>query len=394
MKNAKHLNIKIGKGRLFSEIFVTCDLAMTSGNLELTEDYTNLLLFLQENRIIPIYEKVYGRLVHYQQFINTRSSAYKNFAHDSANVPLSYIQGMPANPDSLYEGIHLYGIQIHQAPEVTLENLFFANKCVGKLIKTNDFQQIFLLSVSGAREGASCGFINTESEFHGLFDTLVKILNPAGFEINDLVRTWIYMPELLDVYKNLNTARTKAFKKYDFNKKKDKISYPASTGIQGQSIFNNAVTLDAVAVKSADTFPVLRPMHSPLQSEAYFYGSDFSRGFVIDWPDYRILHISGTASIDDEGNSVFIDNPEKQIEYTLESVLKLLEQHGADFNDIAHACVYFKNMSYKKLFEQTLQNRGWPKFPCIYLIADVCRDDLLVEIDGVAVMDKGQTGRQ
>ena len=72
----------------------------------------------------------------------------------------------------------------------------------------------------------------------------------------------------------------------------------------------------------------------------------------------------------------------------MECFLKLLEQYGADFKNIAHACVFFKNSSYKRIFKDVLRYRGWFQFPCMYLIADVCRDDLLVEIDGVAVVEK------
>jgi len=389
MQNAEHLNVKIGKGQLFSEFFITCDLSKTSDNSELTEEYNRLLGFLHNNRIVPIYEKVFGRLDYYHEFIKTRSSVYKDFTNDFSDVPLTYIQGTPADPHSRYGGVHLYGIQIHQKSMVTVDNLFFSHKCIGKVIKTKDVQQSFLLSITGKPEDASPGETNGESEWNRLFRNVGEMLNQAGFQINDLVRTWIYIPRLLAVYQSLNTARTNEFQKYNFAEKDKKIAYPASTGIQGRSISDWA-TLDAVAVKTVGTFPVLKPMHNPLQSEAYTYGSDFSRGFVIDWPDYRILHLSGTASIDKEGNSLYIDDPKKQIEYTMDLFLKFLGNYGADSNNIAHACVFFKNVSDKKLFEEIVRDRGWFQFPCLYLQGDICRGDLVFEIDGIAVVEKNR----
>lgn len=390
MNNVNHIDLKIGKGQYFSEIFLTCDLLEISDYVELTDAYIKLLGSLEENRITPIYEKVFGRLDHYHEFMNIRNRVYQKFSIESSDVAISYIEGVPADPHCNYGGIHLYGIQIHHTNMVTIDTLLFSDKCIGKSIKTKDFEQAFLMSVTGTRIEAEQveDKINREYEFNRLFHNLDKMLNHVGFQITDLIRTWIYMPQLFEVYKTLNVERTNAFKNFNINKKNKKVGFPASTGIKGEAISGNAVTLDAIAVKTKGSYPVLTPMHNPMQSEAYAYGSDFSRGYVIDWPGYQVLHLSGTASIDENGNSVFIDNPKKQIEYTLESFLKLLNQYGSDFQNIAHACVFFKNRSYKKLFEEVLCNRGWSEFPCMYLEADVCREDLLFEIDGIAVVEK------
>ena len=63
--------------------------------------------------------------------------------------------------------------------------------------------------------------------------------------------------------------------------------------------------------------------HSTL-NEAYDYGSAFSRGMRIDLNGVTILLISGTASIDERGNTVHVGDFRAQQRRTYENITKLL----------------------------------------------------------------------
>src|ERR1051326_5066388 len=54
-------------------------------------------------------------------------------------------------------------------------------------------------------------------------------------------------------------------------------------------------------------------------NEAYDYGSAFSRGMRIDLGKFVILLISGTASIDDEGRTLYAGDLRKQVRRTFDN---------------------------------------------------------------------------
>src|SRR6202008_2054956 len=86
--------------------------------------------------------------------------------------------------------------------------------------------------------------------------------------------------------------------------------------------------------------------HAPIQkraitnhgvlNEAYSYArpSSFSRGMRIDLNGLVILLISGTASIDENGDSIHIGDFRAQTRRTFENITKLLESEGATWKDI------------------------------------------------------------
>src|SRR5579862_5737109 len=69
-------------------------------------------------------------------------------------------------------------------------------------------------------------------------------------------------------------------------------------------------------------------------NEAYDYKSSFSRGLRIDLNGLRVLLISGTASIDEHGNSVHIGDFRAQLRRTYYNITGLLESEGATWKDI------------------------------------------------------------
>ena len=93
-------------------------------------------------------------------------------------------------------------------------------------------------------------------------------------------------------------------------------------------------------------------MHTPTLNEAADYGSAFSRGMRIDLPEKTVLHISGTASVDEFGATVHLDDARKQIERMLVNVRELLARQGASFEDITQIATFLK---YADFYEPCLQ---------------------------------------
>ena len=130
--------------------------------------------------------------------------------------------------------------------------------------------------------------------------------------------------------------------------------------------------------------------HSVL-NEAYAYGSAFSRGMRIDLNGLTILLISGTASIDDEGNTVHVGDLRGQMRRTFDNISALLASEGATWHDIVRTTCYLRDIErdYKIFNEERTafyQEQGLNPLPASTGIqAILCRPDLLVEIEAIAM---------
>lgn len=129
------------------------------------------------------------------------------------------------------------------------------------------------------------------------------------------------LPEILKQYDAFNKARNKVFKEFRLLKENpekaeiEKIYMPASTGIEGGNIFKASGIMDVFALKpKADEVHIFNET-GRIQNSALRYGSAFSRSIVIDdiKKNQRQLYLSGTASIDKNGKSVFLNDIEKQL---------------------------------------------------------------------------------
>ena len=129
----------------------------------------------------------------------------------------------------------------------------------------------------------------------------------------------------------------------------------------------------------------IQAVNSPLQNPALDYKSSFSRAVELKFPTHRNLLISGTASIDPVGKTAHPDNPEKQIRLTMEVVKAILESRNMDWGDLFRGIAYFKDMNYLPIYCRVAEELGIPRFPLAVSHADVCRDDLLFEIEVDAV---------
>ncbi|QHI70594.1 RidA family protein [Tichowtungia aerotolerans] len=213
------------------------------------------------------------------------------------------------------------------------------------------------------------------------FETMDAALKLNGFKFTDTVRTWIYLDNLLEWYDDFNVVRTQYFNEtgiFDH-------MVPASTGIGAGNQFDAAIMMDVLAVKPKNDVLKIYEVVSPLQNPALDYKSSFSRAVEMVYPTHRNLLISGTASIDPEGATVYLDDPEKQIRLTLDVVHAILESRGMGWGDLFRGIAYFKNMDYLPIYEQVAAELKIPRFPLAISHADVCRDDLLFEVEVDAV---------
>jgi enamine deaminase RidA (YjgF/YER057c/UK114 family) len=126
-------------------------------------------------------------------------------------------------------------------------------------------------------------------------------------------------------------------------------------------------------------------------NEAYSYGSAFSRGMRIDLKGLTILLISGTASIDEQGNTVHSGDLRAQVRRTFDNITGLLASEGATWHDVVRTTCYLRDIErdYKAFNEERAafyKEQGLDPLPASTGIqAILCRPDLLVEIEAIAM---------
>lgn len=137
--------------------------------------------------------------------------------------------------------------------------------------------------------------------------------------------------------------------------------------------------------------------HSVL-NEAYAYAkpSSFSRGMRIDLNGLTILLISGTASIDDQGNSVHIGDFPAQLRRTFDNITGLLASEGATWHDVVRTTCYLRDMER----DYDVFNAGRTAFfkeqrldplpASTGIQAHLCRPELLIEIEAIAMFRTDQ----
>ena len=128
-------------------------------------------------------------------------------------------------------------------------------------------------------------------------------------------------------------------------------------------------------------------------NEAYDYPkpSSFSRGMRIDLNGLAILLISGTASIDENGQSVHIGDFRAQLRRTFQNITLLVEAEGATWKDIVRTTCYLRDIErdYEAFNEERTafyREQGLDPLPASTGIqAILCRPELLIEIEAIAM---------
>ena len=128
-------------------------------------------------------------------------------------------------------------------------------------------------------------------------------------------------------------------------------------------------------------------------NEAYDYPEkvSFSRGMRVELDNCVMLFISGTASVDEHGQSIHHGDFEAQAMRTFSNIQGLLETEGADWHDIVRITCYLDDFRYYDQFNKVRNTyfdqqdlSPYPASTCIQ--ARICRPELLVEIEAIAMI--------
>jgi enamine deaminase RidA (YjgF/YER057c/UK114 family) len=210
------------------------------------------------------------------------------------------------------------------------------------------------------------------------------VLQRNGMEFSNVIRTWFYNDNILDWYDGFNKVRNDFFLK----KRIFETLLPASTGVGGRNAAGTALAGGLLAVVPLDKAVRAAAVPSPLQDSATEYGSSFSRAVELALPDHSRLYVSGTASIDPTGRTAHAGDPEAQVKLTMEVVYTILKSRGMGWDNAKRALAYFKHAKDAPIFQKYCTQNNLRQFPAVIVENDICRDELLFEIEVDAIRTK------
>lgn len=366
----------------FTQFYITLDLNHALNESMVQEEYSNLNRYLTQNEIQVVYEKCFGQLSFKDKVLDIKRSVERE---KFPQWPLSYIEGNPAL-NSCMSSITVMGIRSLNK-EVKIEYIEFEDRVIGtKMIDLNQEYLYIMGLASDTRHGTN--------EFNGMFEQLKDILSVSQFSVGDMVRTWIYLNDINDNYVNFNEARRVFFEQSNIDYSSSSNVLPASTCIHGITNYGATAMIDVMCIKKMSSNAKIDRIYTPLLNEAegdsYLFKPTFSRALSIEADNHIEIQLSGTASVDQNGETVFKDDPYKQIQKTLTNIESMLSVHELTFEDFVQSTCFFKSDEYYTIFQQVMQEMNIPHFSSTFVIGDICRQDLLCEIDGVIKKSKKQ----
>jgi len=222
-----------------------------------------------------------------------------------------------------------------------------------------------------------------QEAYQQIFNLLQHIGHPH------LLRVWNFLPDIngathgLEHYRQFNVGRQSAFIAH--NRLAEESGIPAASAV-GTSTENLVVHFLAGQHKSV-------ALENPRQISAYCYpkkygpcSPTFSRGGWLNLDRQHVLFISGTASIVGH-NTLHIDDVAAQTQESIRNISAVIDEANRVAGNHLHKLntlnyrVYFRNTADLTIIQTELNRLIAPPVETLYIQADICRAELLVEIE-------------
>lgn len=232
------------------------------------------------------------------------------------------------------------------------------------------------------------GFADVAETTQAAYEQIFRVLDKKGYP--GLLRMWNFLQNIneiddgLERYRSFCLGRHRAVESWKFLPEQ----LPAATAIghvqPGLLVYFVAARQTGIQIEnprqvSAFRYPTLYGPRSP----------SFSRAILKNWGKSQQLFISGTASI--VGHETrHRGDPIAQLRETLENMRAVIDQaqqsHGVEIADIAELSalrIYIRDPDTAPAILDVLSRETGRRCPVSSVVGDVCRRDLLLEIEGM-----------
>lgn len=279
------------------------------------------------------------------------------------------------------EGMYgpISGVQVHAVSGSSRPEVINLDQTVcGRIFRMPGRAYLTLSSISAPQAAKASEQAQT------MLEKAEAALKQSGADFLSVPRTWMWLGDILSWYDDFNHVRNKFFTERGLIGEGSRQSMPASTGIGLSPASGASCAMDLTAVlEPADSIQFHEAVGK--QQCAFEYGSAFSRASRAITPAGETVFVSGTASIDASGTTTNIGDAPGQINSTIKNVRAVLRDMHCPDEDVVQVVAYCKTAEVARAFNDLKGNLPWP---CVTVICDICRDDLLFEIEATAMPRK------
>jgi len=363
------LNTRTIEGTKASEIYVT---AVPTPGADVKEQadelFTGISSFLDSKSARILQERVFATKQAIQIIRLIRTKAYGRLNDEVEPTWLVVPEGV----NGQFAGVQVHAVADGQTPEI----LYSEGTACGRILHGQKWAYLTLSSICSHAAG------DAKQQARTMFEKAESILKQKGIDFNSVPRTWIWLDDILSWYDDFNTVRNHFFIERGLIVSGKKNKVPASTGI-GIGTNNGVMCAMDIAALIGPDGSIEYLESGGNQQSAFDYGSAFSRASKAATPAGTTVFVSGTASIAKDGTTMYIGDAEAQIQTSISNVQAVLKEMGCSDNDVVQSTAYCKTREVEQLFCDKWS--GLPR-PNITAIADVCREELLFEIEATAVV--------
>lgn len=230
-----------------------------------------------------------------------------------------------------------------------------------------------------------------EARVQEAYARLLTLIDAEGYP--HLLRLWNYFPgigdvqERIDRYMTFSRGRHRAIEAHYGGRFTGRLPAASAVGTR-----HGGLVISFLASRNPG-----RHRENPRQMSAYSYPTQygpkspsFARATLYRQPGVDTLYISGTASIVGH-ESRHLDDPGAQLDETLSNIQILIDSTAAEegaglqgLQSLACVKVYIRRRADFALIRAGLEAVLPSTAQCMYLESDICRPELLLEIEAVA----------
>jgi len=226
--------------------------------------------------------------------------------------------------------------------------------------------------------------ILTPSKDDSIYNQTIDLFEQVSNYFNSIIRIWIYVPDIDNNYLDFSNARNFIFNKYGYVPGKRTF---VSTCVESKTAFKLKLLLIPKIKQNQISFIDL-PLYLP---HTNIYNVSFERGNKIEFGNCTHYYISGTASIDSDGNILYKGDIIKQTKRICLIIKKMLNKHLINMDDILCMKWYIRNEDDINIIKNEINKiKYFNKNIDIYFEqAKICRPDWLTEAECFAVSKIG-----
>jgi len=338
---------------------------------QVKEVYDSLADKLKAEEAHILFERIYADKAAWGDMLSQRETSLAKWSAFDNGVP-NFFDGGPC------KGSGLAGVQIWAVTGPTVIPIVENGRTCGRLFEGREGSFLTLSNITSEHDE------NRRAYAERVFGHIADILQAQGFSFKtDILRTWIYLEDILDWYDEFNVARSRVYRSRGITSPGGFL--PASTGIGFRVPGDVSCTMDVLALRrNPDADMSIRRCYNPLQNEAPEYGSAFTRGTELIVDGIRTTFVSGTAAINELGQTIHEDDVRMQIIRTVKNIQTLLEQSGMDWSAISQGTLFAPSRDLAQIYHEVEKEMNLPKTPILEVEGTVCRANLWVEIEVTA----------